>query len=543
MERIRCVDVVVVGAGFAGLYMLHRLRCLGLTVQAYEAGDDVGGVWYWNRYPGARCDVESMQYSYSFDEDLQQEWRWTERYASQPELLAYAGHVADRFDLRRDIKFATRVRSARFLETKALWEMVTAAGDVLHARFCIMATGCLSSARIPRLPGMERFRGRSFHTGGWPHEPVSFEGERVGVIGTGSSGIQAIPLIAREAANLFVFQRTPNFSVPAQNWPMPEEYERSWKRDYPALRRRAREASTSGSLTDPGQHKVHDIPPQEREQLFEARWKKGGVYFLHAFTDLLLDEASNKEAADFVRRKIRSIVKDAAVADLLTPTDHAIGAKRICVDTDYYDTFNRPNVTLVDLRSDPIEEVTVTGLRTTRKEYALDAIVYATGYDAMTGALLNMEIIGRGGLTLQDKWQDGPRSYLGMMVAGFPNLFTITGPGSPSVLSNMIFSIEQHVEWIGDCLGYLEQNRLSTIEAEAAAEEEWVEHVNAVADRTLYPKAASWYTGANVPGKPRVFMPYVGGVVAYRRKCDKVAAAGYSGFTLARAEVAETSMA
>jgi cyclohexanone monooxygenase len=526
------IDLAIVGAGFAGLYMLHAARRLGLVACAFERGSDVGGVWYWNRYPGARCDVESMQYSFSFCEELQQQWHWTERYAAQPEILDYARHVADRFELRRDICFDTRVAAAHYDEASGLWTVRTDRGETLRARYCVMATGCLSATRVPELPGLESFRGKTYHTGDWPPEGVDFSGQCVGVIGTGSSGIQAIPVIAGQAARLVVFQRTPNFSIPARNAPMDEAYERQWKDNYPRLRRQAREETTSGTLYEKSNRKGHETPADERQREYERRWQRGGVNFMHSFNDLMLDQRSNDSAAEFVRAQIRSTVRDPQVAERLTPTDHPIGAKRICIDTDYYATYNRDNVSLVDLRRTPIERVTPGGLQAGDTHHALDSIVFATGYDAMTGALLNMDIRGRGGLTLAQKWRDGPKTYLGLMTAGFPNLFTITGPGSPSVLASMIFAIEQHVDWIADCLAAMRQCGRSTIEAEADAEDRWVAHVNEVADRTLFPRANSWYVGANIPGKPRVFMPYVGGVVPYRMKCDEVAANGYEGFRL-----------
>ena len=528
-------DVVVVGAGFAGLYMVHRARQLGLTVRAFERGGDVGGVWYWNRYPGARCDVESVQYSYSFSEELQQEWHWTERFASQPEILDYAHHVADRFDLRRDVRFETSVTAAHYDEASGLWDVRTDRGERMSARFCVMATGCLSATRLPDIAGLDEYRGRTFHTGAWPHEGVDFTGQRVGVIGTGSSGIQAIPVIAEQADRLFVFQRTPNFSIPSRNTPMPGHYERWWKEHYPELRRQAREESTSGTVYEKSTRKGHETSPEDRQHEYERRWHRGGVNFMHSFNDLMLDQRSNDTAADFVRAKIRATVADPAVAELLSPKDHPIGSKRICVDTDYHATFNRANVTLVDLRTSPIERLTATGVQTRDAHYELDSLVFATGYDAMTGALLAIDITGRGGLTLTAKWEAGPKTYLGLMTAGFPNLFTITGPGSPSVLASMIFAIEQHVDWIARCLQAMRERGFDTIEAEAQAEDQWVAHVNEVADKTLFPLANSWYVGANIPGKARIFMPYAGGVVPYRRKCDEVAANGYEGFRLAAA--------
>ncbi|MDE2396134.1 MAG: NAD(P)/FAD-dependent oxidoreductase [Burkholderiales bacterium] len=529
-------DLLIVGAGFGGLYMLHRARRLGLRALVIDKAGDVGGVWYYNRYPGARCDVESMQYSYSFDEALQQDWKWSERFAAQPEILAYARHVAERFDLRRDIRLNTAVVAAAYDEDAGLWRVRTGQDETLSAHFCVMATGCLSATRRPEFTGLETFRGRTLHTGDWPHEGVDFSGQRVGVIGTGSSGIQAIPMIAGQAAHLTVFQRTPNFSVPARNAPMDEDYERSWKDRYAELRERARIDTTSGTVYDKSTHKALEVDAEERQREYERRWRKGGVNFMHSFTDLMVDEQANRTAAEFVRTQIRLAVSDPVLAERLTPRDHPIGTKRICVDTDYHATFNRSNVRLVDLRESPIETFTPEGLRAGGQHHELDAVVLATGYDAMTGALLRMDITGRAGLKLSEAWRDGPRSYLGLMVAGFPNLFTLTGPGSPSVLSNMIFAIEQHVDWIADCLAWMGTHGRSTIEAEPEAQEEWVAHVNEIAEQTLFPRAASWYLGANVPGKARVFMPYAGGVVPYRRKCEAVAAAGYEGFRLSTAQ-------
>jgi cyclohexanone monooxygenase len=524
-------DAVIVGAGFAGLYMLYRLRGLGLSARVFEAGGGIGGTWYWNRYPGARCDVESMDYSYSFSDELQQEWRWTERYASQPEILRYIEHVADRFDLRRDIQLDTRVTAARFDEAANRWQIETDRGDHVSARFCIMATGCLSTPQVPAFPGLERFAGKTYQTSHWPHTDVDFTGQRVGVIGTGSSAIQSIPIIARQAASLVVFQRTPNFSAPARNAPLDPEYERRVKADYAEFRRQARE-SRVGFVVPANEQSALAVSPEVRQREYEMRWQRGGLGFAAAFTDLLTRKEANDTAAEFFRAKIRATVRDAAVAEALLPKDYPLGTKRICVDTDYYDTFNRDNVTLVDLRSDPIEAITPRGVRTRATEYEFDSIVFATGFDAMTGALLNIDIRGRDGSTMRQKWADGPRTYLGIAIAGFPNLFTITGPGSPSVISNMMVSIEQHIDWIADCLAHLQSRDLQMIEATAEAEDAWVAHVNEVANATLYPLAKSWYTGANVPGKPRIFMPYVGGVGAYRKQCDDVAARNYKGFTL-----------
>lgn len=524
-------DAVIVGAGFAGLYMLHRLRGLGLSVRVYEAGSGVGGTWYWNRYPGARCDVESMEYSFSFSDELQQEWNWIERYPSQPEILRYVNHVADRFDLRRDIQFDTRVTSAVFDEVTNHWTIQTAAGERISAMFCIMATGCLSTAQVPAFPGLDSFGGKWYHTGHWPHEGVDFTGQQVGIIGTGSSAIQSIPMIAQQAAHLYVFQRTPNFSVPAHNGPLDPEYERELKANYAEQRRLARESRT-GIVIPPGDKSALEVSAAERQQQYEARWNRGGFGFVAAFTDLITNKEANDTAVEFFHTKIREIVHDPEVAEMLSPKDYPVGTKRMCVDTNYYATFNRDNVTLIDLRRTSIEAITSQGLRTQNQEYKLDSLVFATGFDAMTGALNSIEIRGRAGNLLKQKWAAGPRTYLGLATAGFPNLFLITGPGSPSVLSNMMVSIEQHVDWIADCIAYLQAHDLKGIEAEVEAEEGWVAHVNEVANLTLFPKANSWYMGANVPGKTRIFMPYIGGVGAYRQKCDEVAARGYEGFTL-----------
>ena len=533
-EQKRTVDAVIVGAGFAGLYMLHRLRGLGLSARVFEAGKGVGGTWYWNRYPGARCDVESMDYSYSFSDELQQEWRWTERYASQPEILKYINHVADRFDLRHDITLETRVTAAAFDDATNRWAIRTDRGEEVSAQFCIMATGCLSTAQVPKYPGLESFKGKWYHTGNWPHEGVDFTGQRVGVIGTGSSAIQSIPIIARQATHLFVFQRTPNFSVPAHNAPLDPDYERSVKASYADFRRQARE-SRVGFVVERNDKSALEVSPDEREREYEARWRRGGLGFSSTFTDLLISKDANDTAADFFHTKIRSIVRDPVVAETLVPRHYPLGTKRLCVDTDYYDTFNRDNVSLIDLTKSPIEAITPDGLRTRDQAYALDSIVFATGFDAMTGALLSIDIRGRAGKTLKEKWAEGPRTYLGVSVAGFPNFFTITGPGSPSVLSNMIVSIEQHADWIADCIEYLRNNGRTAIEATVEAQDEWVQHVNEVGHLTLYPQANSWYMGANIPGKPRIFMPYIGGVGVYRQKCDEVAAKGYEGFRLAGA--------
>jgi cyclohexanone monooxygenase len=522
------VDAVVVGGGFAGLYMVHKLREAGYSVQGIEAGGDVGGTWYWNRYPGARCDIPSLLYSFTWSDDLRKDWRWSEKYATQPEILSYAEHIADRFDLRRSFLFDTRVISAVFDEAAGRWRVETDKGQVFDARYCVMGTGCLSVPKVPDIPGAETFKGEAYVTGRWPHEGVDFKGKRVAMIGTGSSAIQSMPLIAKDAAHVTVFQRTPNFSLPALNAPLSEAELAAFEEAFP-LYREALRAGEPGIPLPPKGWKPSD---EELAGLVETLWNGGGLLSATLIPDLVRDERINNAAADFVRGKIREIVKDPVLAAKLTPTTFPIAAKRACVDTDYYASFNRDNVTLADLNETPIQSITPTGVRTSAQDYPADIIVYALGFDAMTGALLKMDIRGRGGVSLRDVWADGPKTYLGLAVAGFPNLFTVTGPGSPSVLSNMLTSIEQHVDWIFDAIQHLSAKQAAVIEATPAAQEAWVEHVNEEADQTLYPRAASWYVGANVPGKPRVFMPYVG--EEYKKRCDRIAAEGYTGFAVSR---------
>ena len=522
-------DAVIVGAGFSGMYMLIRLRELGLATRIYDTATDVGGTWYWNRYPGARCDVESMQYSYSFSAELQQEWQWSEKFSAQPEILDYARHVAERFDLRRDMQFETTVTSAVFDEQAKHWLITTDKGEKVSARYCIMGTGCLSTARTPDFEGISSYKGETYHTGHWPHEPVSFAGKRVGVIGTGSSAIQAIPVIAEQASHFTVFQRTPNYSIPSRNGPMTHDYERSWKDDYDTHRANARKTK-NGILANLNPVSAMEVDEAEREAVYEQRWADGGTRFMAAFNDLAVNQDSNDSAADFVRSKIREIVKDPATAEILAAKDYPIGTKRICVDTHYFETYNLDHVDLVDIRQEPIVRINENGVHHAGTDYEFDAIVFATGFDAMTGTLDRIDIRGRGAVALKDQWEEGPKTYLGMMSAGFPNLFMVTGPQSPSVLSNMIVSIEQHIDWMSNCIAHMENTGQATIEPTLSAQEDWVAHSNEVAYSTLYPKAASWYMGANVPGKPRVFLPYIGGVGAYRDKCNDIAAEGYIGF-------------
>jgi len=529
-------DVVVVGAGFAGMYMLHRLRKQGLSARVYEQGGDVGGTWYWNRYPGARCDVESMQYSYSFDDELQQQWNWSERYAPQPEILKYASHVADRFNLRSDIQLNTRVDRAEFDESGNRWAVTTSDGKTVTAKHVVLATGCLSNARMPDIKGLGDFKGKVYHTGHWPHEQIDFTGLRVGVIGTGSSGIQSVPVIAEQASYLTVFQRTANFSIPARNAALTEEEREAFRKRYPEIRRFAREEARNGIYTELPDRGALDDGDNERRTKYESRWSHGGLTFMATYNNLAIDQAANDTAADFVRDKIAEIVEDPETARLLQPNNHPIGSKRICIDTDYFAAFNRPNVTLVDIKSDPIQEILPHAVRTSTKEIEVDALVLATGFDAMTGSVAKIDIRGRNGQTLNQKWAEGPKTYLGLMSAGFPNLFIITGPGSPSVLSNMIVSIEQHVEWITDCIAHMRDRDLVAMEASRDAEDKWVAHVNEVAHTTLYPQANSWYMGANIPGKPQIFMPYIGGVGLYRQICNDVASKGYEGFAMTAAE-------
>ena len=534
-------DVVVIGAGFAGLYLVHRCRGLGLSVVAYEAGDGVGGTWYWNRYPGARCDVESIEYSYQFDDDLQQEWSWSERYSAQPEILDYANHVADRFELRRNIVFETRVERAEWLEADRQW-LVTVqpvaggAASRVRGRYVVAATGCLSSTNMPEIPGIDTFEGELYHTGNWPHDPVDFAGKRVGIVGTGSSSIQAIPEIAKQVGDdgsLHVFQRTAQYAIPARNAPLDRDLEAEIKADYPAFRAANEQMPGGfGSRFDVGERAALETPHEEFVAEMERRWENGGFSFLGAFPDVRLDEDANRLAQDFVRGKIAGIVTDPEKARKLTP-DTVIGCKRLVLDSGYFETFNRPNVDVVDISDRRgVDAITEAGIVANDELYELDVIVLATGFDAMTGTMLKIDWRGAGGATLAEEWHAGPRTYLGLGVVGFPNMFMVSGPGSPSVLTNMIVSIQQHVEWITDCIVDLDARGIGRIEATPAAADDWVDHVNMVADTTLYPRCNSWYLGANIPGKTRVFMP-LPGYPPYVEKCDEVAANDYEGFALA----------
>lgn len=525
------VDAVIVGAGFSGLYQLHKLRQQGLSARIIEAADDVGGTWYWNRYPGARVDIESMAYSFSFDEELEQEWTWTEKYSAQPEILKYAEHVADRFDLRRDITFETRVTRALYDEDTARWMVHTDQGEVISAQFLIMATGCLSAVKTPDIPGANTFAGETYVTGLWPHEGVDFTGKKVAVIGTGSSAVQSIPHIAAQADALTVYQRTPAYSMPAFNRPLEGEEITHMKKTYPAYR----EAQRNHLAGIP--HPPRNLMPaaaegdNERTVRLEAAWETGILTSLTAaYSDVLSNQEANDVVSEFVRDKIRARVNDPKTAEVLVPKTYPFGTKRPCLDTEYYETYNRDNVRLVDLHMTPIKDITTSGVRTSDNEEDFDAIVFATGFDAMTGALERVDIRGEGGMALRDKWANGPHTYLGLCVAGFPNLFTITGPSSPSVLSNMMVSIEQHVDWVSDCIAWMRKNGHATIAPTETAETEWAVHNEQSANLSLFPQANSWYIGANVPGKPRTFMAYVGGVDVYRHLCDAIAADNYQGF-------------
>jgi len=528
------LDAVVVGAGFAGLYALHKLRSKGLSARVFESAPDVGGTWYHNRYPGARCDVESVDYSYSFSADLEQEWNWTEKYATQSEILRYLNWAADKLDLRRDITFNTRVVSAVLDEDTLRWTVTTDTGEVVTARFCLMATGPLSAAMTPAFAGLDSFAGQTYHTAHWPHEPVDFTGKRVAVIGTGSSGIQSVPVIAEQAAHLYVFQRTPNYSVPAGNKPLSADELTEIKANY-AERRRLSWRSGGGSPHVAYPKMTMEVSPEERRAQFEKRWQLGGVLFSKTFPDQMIDPMANAEARQFYEEKIRAVIDDPEVAELLIPSDHPIGTKRICTDTNYFQTFNQPNVTLVSVRNTPIESVDATGINTSDSHYDIDIIVLATGFDAMTGTLAKIDIVGRAGQRLREDWEHGPRTYLGLGVDGFPNLFLISGPGAPAVLANMVLHAEAHVNWIATAIDFLDEHDYGAIEATPDAVDDWIAECAHRAESTLFTQANSWYMGANVPGKPRVFMLFIGGFAVYNDICAEVAQAGYKGFTLIKA--------
>ncbi|MFC5251454.1 flavin-containing monooxygenase [Streptomyces nigrescens] len=526
------LDAVIVGAGFSGLYQLYRLRALGLRTRVLEACDNIGGTWYRNRYPGARCDVESTAYSFSFSPELDQEWEWSERYATQPELLRYLHHVADRFDLRKDITLRTRVTGAVYDEGGHTWQVTTDTGETVITRFVVLATGCMSAVKEPDIPGAGTFAGRALHTADWPHEDVDLTGRRVAVIGTGCSGIQAIPLLAEQAAELTVFQRTPVYALPARNRPLSAAETAELKARYPEFRA-AQRRSKGGTLFEPPTRSALEVDEAERRAAYEEGWDSGVLSgLLRTYTDILVDRAANETVAEFVRSKIRSIVTDPETAETLSPRTFPFGTKRPCLDTGYYATYNKPHVSVVDLTKTPIVEITPRGIRTSDREHAVDVIAFATGFDALTGSQVAMDIVGKGGTTLREKWADGPRNHLGLLSAGFPNLFTVIGPLSPSVLSNAVVAIEQHVEWITDCIAHLRRNGITEIDATPRAEADWCAHVADLAAQTLYPSVDSWYMGANVPGKPRVFLAYTGGLERYRAECDAAAEGGYRAFAL-----------
>ena len=527
------LDAVIIGAGFAGLYSVHSLRDkLGLRVKAFEAGGDVGGTWYWNRYPGARCDIESHHYSYSFSEELQQEWRWTERFPAQPEILAYLNHVADRFDLRRDIELNTRITTAEFDESACQWVMTTDDGRTIRARYFVSGAGVLSEPSLPDIKGIDDFSGEVYLTAKWPQQEVDFTGKRVGVIGTGASGIQVITEIAKQAEQLTVFQRTPNYAAPIRNEPMDDETDRQIKAHYAEIRRDSRNSFLGIPYPDVLPSAVA-VSAEKRREVYENAYAQGGfLMFAGTFADLINNKESNDTAAEFLREKIRQRVNDSAVAEMLTPKNYAYATKRPPLETDYYETYNRDNVTLVDIKATPIDQITADQIRTTAADYDLDVIVFATGFDAMTGPLLKLNPVGGNGVRLAERWADGPHTYLGLTVQGLPNFFAITGPQSPAVLYNMPLAIEDHVDWITDCIGYLNEHNLQRIEPTAKAEDEWVKHTADIAADTLFGETDSWYMGANIPGKPRVFLVYVGGAAQYRQICAEVAEKDYKGFAL-----------
>ncbi|PPR10383.1 MAG: Phenylacetone monooxygenase [Alphaproteobacteria bacterium MarineAlpha11_Bin1] len=524
------VDAVVVGAGFTGLYMLIKLREKGFSARCFEAAPSVGGTWYWNSYPGARCDIESMQYSYQFDEELQQEWEWPERYAAQPDILAYIEHVADRYDLKRDITFETRVQAATFGEDSHTWEVETDCGERLSARFFIMSVGCLSVPIRPEFDGAEEFSGEVYQTSMWPKDPVNFAGKRIGVIGVGSSAVQSVPLIAEQAKHVYVYQRTPNFVVQAQNHPLGEDDVATIKADYRGFRAKAWDLQ-SAFLFPRHDQSVFDLSPKDRRTRLDEQWEIGGLPFLGAFNDILTNDDANREVADYWESRMRAVVKDPEIADLLTPNE-PIGCKRLCSGTDYYEVYNRENVTLVNALDSGIERLTSTGLRAAGKDFVLDMIIYATGFDAMTGGVTKIKITGTGGQSIQQKWADGPRTYIGLAVSGFPNMFNMVSAGSPSVLATMVTAAEQHGDWVADCLEFMREMGHTRIDATLEAEADWVEEVNRAASASLRVKCDSWYVGSNVEGKARVFAPYIGGWPSYVKKCQIVVANGYEGFDL-----------
>ncbi len=535
MQEIECrmnqhneeLDVIIVGAGFSGLYMLYKMRKMNLKALIIERASDAGGTWFWNRYPGARCDIESIEYSYSFSDELQQEWNWSNRYSDQSEILEYINYVVKKFNLKENIVFNTSVKSATFDENLKNWILETDSKSY-SSKFCVMATGTLSSIKQPNFDGLENFKGDWYVTGEWPHEKIDFTSKKVAIIGTGSSAVQSIPVIAEEAKNLTVFQRSPNYTIPANNRPLTEKELSNAKSNYDQIREKAKYTRAGIGYNQFEERKLLDLSSEEIKKELSNRWKIGGQeIFMAGFTDVGVNVEANKIVADFVKSKIKEIVKDPNVAELLSPED-AIGCKRLCADTNYFETYNRENVKLIDLNSNPINSITENGILTNDKEFKFDSIIFATGFDAMTGALQAIDITGKNGKKLKQVWKDGPKSFLGILINGFPNLFTITGPGSPSVLTNMMVAIEQHVEWISDCINFLSKSNLNEVEADEIFQIEWMDHIEEVAKNTLRYTCNSWYVGANVPGKKRVFMPYAGGFGKYREKCDEIAENNYS---------------
>jgi cation diffusion facilitator CzcD-associated flavoprotein CzcO len=536
MAEISDFDAIIIGAGFSGMYMLKKLRDeLGLNVCVYEAGETVGGTWYWNRYPGARCDSDAYIYCFTWDKPLLQEWEWSERYPEQPEILRYLEHVAERHNLKRSIQFNTQVTAAEFDEAKNFWKVQTANGDHATAQYLIAAVGSLSDPYIPRFEGLERFRSKWYHTSRFPEGEIDFTGKRVAVVGTGATAVQAIPEIAQQAKHLTVFQRTANYCVPARNGKVDPDLVKRRKANYDEIIDRIKESFFGFEYSFIPKSAL-EVTLEQREHEFDRMWDEGGfAFWLANYQDMFFSKEANDLCADYIKRKIRATVHDPATAEKLTPKEYPYGTKRQPLDTNYYETFNKPNVLLVDAAIDgDIEEITETGIRTGGKEYQFDIIIFATGFDAMTGPLKALNLRGEAGRELRDEWIDGPHTYLGVAIAGFPNLFIITGPQSPSVLSNMPVSIEQHVDWIGGCIDYMRKVGKTRIEATQAAQENWVDHVNGIVNTTLMPLANSWYMSANIAQKPRAFLPYLDpeGVGGYRKRCEEVAANGYEGFTL-----------
>lgn len=529
----RRLDVVIVGGGFGGMYATYRFREMGLRIQSFEAGGDLGGVWYWNRYPGARVDLPSIDYSFSFSPEVEQEWTWSEQFAAQPELLAYIDFVARRLDLRKHFQFNTRVTSAVWDEQRKLWTVKTDQGETLEATYCIMATGPLSVPKDPEIPGIARFQGQLLRAARWPHEPISFAGKRVGVIGTGSTGIQIVQEVGKEAGELFVYQRTPSFTMPMRNENLEPEYVAEVKRNYAGIRESARNSAVGG-VRPQSTRAFFSVTPRQRQQLLEDAWKNGGLAMLGTFSDLMSNPEANEHVAEFVRGKIGEVVEDPATAEALKPRGYPIFARRPCLDSSYYETYNRPNVHLVDCLTDPIVEITEKGVRTESGEIELDVLIFATGYDGLTGALLAFDVVGKDGRKVNDKWKDGARSYLGLMMEGFPNLFMTTGPNGPAALANIIRISEHDVDWIAAAMVHMEKDGLASIEPTAEAEQGWMDLVYELSQRTLLTKAKTWYVGANVKDKPLGLTLFTGGFAKYRELTSAAVRDGYRGFVFER---------